>query len=159
VYLEKIRFLPKILHAQNSYLWTAIILLWIAHVSSSIHEYVAIVCRMIYSKRSVRPLRPADSMQAVQKAARLLPRQPVGQQIRNMSSHGSVEENTKWMQFWMYTTIVATPVVTAFGYYTMSHGHHDHHDAPSYPYIKKRDRKFPWGTNCDLFDFHCHGQH
>jgi hypothetical protein len=72
-----------------------------------------------------------------------------------MSGHGTAEDNTKWMSFWMYTTFVAVPLVTAFGYYTWTTGHHGHHEQPKYAYLKKRDRKFPWGNNCDLFDFSC----
>lgn len=56
----------------------------------------------------------ASSRRVVQALPRLAP----GQQVRNMSGHGSVEDNTKWMTFWMYSTFVALPLVTAFGYYT-----------------------------------------
>jgi len=37
----------------------------------------------------------------------------------------------------------------------LSHGHEHGDHPPHYPYLKKRDRKFPWGTNCDLFDYSC----
>ena len=74
---------------------------------------------------------------------------------RNMSSHASPEENEKWMKLWTYTTYAATPVLIGLGFYMMSQSH-DHHEQPKYPYLKKRDKpKFPWGSSCDLFDFHC----
>ena len=58
------------------------------------------------------------------------------------------------MTMWTYTTYAALPVLIGIGAYMLS-GHHDHHDQPHYAYLKKRDKKFPWGTNCDLFDFNC----
>lgn len=95
-------------------------------------------------------------MQVLQYSRRALARAaPFGQQSRNMSAHGSYEDNIKAMKFWTYCSFLALPPVAAFGFYTMSHGHHHDHEAPAYPYMKKRDKKFPWGSSCDLFDFSC----
>lgn len=140
-------------------------------------------------------------MQASRRVVQALPRLAPGQQARNMSGHGTPEENTKWMKFWMYSTFVSVPLVAAFGYYTWyepnqpvhpldkpfhnfacfaivsgflrhagpsrvsvdilstclcrMHGEHEHHHQPKYAYLKKRDKKFPWGSQCDLLDFSC----
>jgi hypothetical protein len=81
-----------------------------------------------------------------------------GQQVRAMSAHASPEQSAKYMKLWTYTTYAALPVLIGLGVHMMSQPH-DHHDQPHYCYLKKRDRKFPWGTNCDLFDFRCGQEH
>lgn len=98
-----------------------------------------------------------SNMQAASFATRSLTRAPLGLKpnVRHMSSHGSPEQNEKMMQLWTYTTFAALPVLAGLGFYMMSQPH-DHHEQPSYPYLKKRDRPtFPWGSSCDLFDFNC----
>lgn len=99
-------------------------------------------------------------MQAARSASKLLAatRTGSGQQVRHMSGHGTPEENAKWMKLWTYTTYVAVPVCGVLGVYMMSQSH-GHHEQPKYAYLKKRDRKFPWGNSCDLFDFNCGKAH
>jgi hypothetical protein len=97
------------------------------------------------------------TMQAAQRSTRLMASaisRQHGAQVRQMSSHGTPEENAKWMKLWTYTTFAAFPVLIGFGYYCMSH-EHDHHAQPKYPYLKRREKKFPWGSDCDLFDMRC----
>ena len=97
-------------------------------------------------------------MQATARFAKeALPRlaSAAGQPSRTMSSHGSPAENLKGMQMWTYVTYACIPALIVVGYRVLSQSHEHSHGGPKYPYLKKRERKFPWGTNCDLFDFDC----
>ena len=69
-----------------------------------------------------------DEMQAARSAAVQMARQAPGQQVRNMSGHGTPAENARWMQFWTYTTYAALPVLLGVGAYNASQ-HHAHHGA------------------------------
>lgn len=126
------------------------------YAPSRFHPYRTQRTRNELHPNRIRARHYLVSMQALQQSRRALARAaPFGQQSRNMSAHGSLEDNSKSMKFWTYCTFLAIPPVAAYGFYTMSQGHHHAHDAPSYAYLKKRDRKFPWGSSCDLFDFSC----
>ncbi|RLN97737.1 hypothetical protein BBJ28_00024689 [Nothophytophthora sp. Chile5] len=54
-------------------------------------------------------------------------------------------------------------LVGAFTVYTaMGHmGEHEHHEEekPAYPYLKMRNKPFPWdASDCDLLDRACHAK-
>ena len=43
-----------------------------------------------------------------------------------------------------------------FGLYNWATLKHDHQDKTDLPYLKIRNKPFPWGcSNCDLFDYDC----
>lgn len=49
-----------------------------------------------------------------------------------------------------------TGVMTAYNFVAHFSGHHDHHDAPPYAYLKMRTKPFPWEySGCDLLDSRC----
>jgi hypothetical protein len=98
-------------------------------------------------------------MQAAHAARQILDVARIGsaQQVRHMAGHATPAEKARLLGMWRNVTFAAMPVLAGLGVYLMLHPH-AHHAAPHYPYLKKRDRKFPWGTNCDLFDLHC-GSH
>lgn len=85
---------------------------------------------------------------------RLAQQAQVGQ-VRHMSGHGSAEDHLKAMKLWTYITFAAVPSVAIFGIYTCMNEHEHGHHAPDYPYLKKLDKKYPWGSKCNLFDFTC----
>mmetsp|Transcript_30683 Transcript_30683/g.37222 ORF Transcript_30683/g.37222 Transcript_30683/m.37222 type:complete len:105 (+) Transcript_30683:55-369(+) len=87
---------------------------------------------------SVAPLR-----QAVLNTAR---GQPKGF-TRNMSG-GTIEEEIAEMGKWRTVTAIAVPPVLAWSAYTINHmlNHHpEEPENPAYSYLKKNDKRFPWG--------------
>ncbi|RLN66989.1 hypothetical protein BBP00_00001920 [Phytophthora kernoviae] len=77
---------------------------------------------------------------------------------RNMSS-ASEQEAKEQMHRWTTISKGMIGVVAVFTTYTavdhMNHGHH-HDEVPDYPYLKMRNKPFPWPeSDCDWLDLDC----
>lgn len=78
--------------------------------------------------------------------------------VRHMSGHSpehAIAETSKWKKI----SYAFVPFVCAVTVYVMGTHHHEHHEEVAYPFMKKRNKEYPWalqgGSKCDLFDFPC----
>lgn len=56
---------------------------------------------------------------------------------------------------WKKVTVVALPLIGVLMAVNLL-GDHPHGHAATYPYLRKRDKAFPWAdSDCTLFDMEC----
>ncbi|KAK9097081.1 hypothetical protein Sjap_022578 [Stephania japonica] len=73
-------------------------------------------------------------------------RTPQAHPKRNFSSsaHNDEYETAKWEKI----TYLGIATCTVLAFYCLSKGHHHSEPPPAYPYLRIRNKEFPWGMLC-----------
>lgn len=69
-------------------------------------------------------------------------------------SGASIEEEVKEMNKWKIVTLAAIPACVALALWDLSAPAEHAHERPAYPYLRIRNKEFPWGK-CGLFEMDC----
>ena len=73
---------------------------------------------------------------------------------RFLSSSASDQEHMKQIARWRTVTYFAVAGCGAMLVYTFTHEHGHHEKPPAYPYLRIRNKQFPWG-DCGLLEKDC----
>jgi len=75
-------------------------------------------------------------------------------QHRFFSAEATEAEHLKQVARWRNITYLAVMGCAGLAFYTLTAGHEHHEKPPAYPYLRIRNKEFPWG-DCGLLEKDC----